>query len=105
MAKSNGTRIYYKGWGTGPPVVFSHGWPLSADAWDDQMVREGITMLVVATSVRENGRQVTTKQRHRPARKQELLTVVQNGVVESWRHVNLHGEDDVSDEKREDSIG
>jgi non-heme chloroperoxidase len=32
------THIYYKDWGTGQPVVFSHGWPLSADAWDDQMV-------------------------------------------------------------------
>ena len=32
------TEIYYKDWGQGQPVVFSHGWPLTADAWDDQMV-------------------------------------------------------------------
>jgi len=34
----DGTEIYYKDWGEGPVVTFSHGWPLSADAWDGQMM-------------------------------------------------------------------
>jgi non-heme chloroperoxidase len=34
----DGTTIYYKDWGTGPVVTFSHGWPLSSDAWDGQML-------------------------------------------------------------------
>ena len=38
--KENGANIdiYYKDWGSGQPIVFSHGWPLSADDWDPQML-------------------------------------------------------------------
>jgi non-heme chloroperoxidase len=38
ITTEDGTQIYYKEWGTGQPVVFSHGWPLNADAWESQMV-------------------------------------------------------------------
>src|SRR5271167_4953435 len=38
ITTKDGTQIYYKDWGTGQPIVFSHGWPLSSDAWEDQMM-------------------------------------------------------------------
>lgn len=38
FATSDGTRLFYKDWGSGQPILFSHGWPLSSDAWDQQML-------------------------------------------------------------------
>jgi non-heme chloroperoxidase len=38
VTTKDGVRIFFKDWGSGPPIVFSHGWPLSADEWDGQML-------------------------------------------------------------------
>ena len=38
VTTTDGTEIFYKDWGRGSPIVFSHGWPLSADDWDTQML-------------------------------------------------------------------
>jgi non-heme chloroperoxidase len=53
----DGTTIYFKDWGTGQPIVFSHGWPLTADAWDAQMLFFGQQgYRVIAHDRRGNGR-------------------------------------------------
>src|SRR5215471_3244721 len=57
VTTKDGTEIYYKDWGTGPVVVFSHGWPLSSDAWEGQMLflsQQGFR--VVAHDRRGHGR-------------------------------------------------
>ena len=57
ITSKDGTRIYYKDWGKGPVVSFSHGWPLSSDAWDGQMLflaQQGFR--VVAHDRRGHGR-------------------------------------------------
>jgi non-heme chloroperoxidase len=57
VTSKDGTRIFYKDWGSGTPVVFSHGWPLCADAWDAQMlflVQKGYR--VIAHDRRGHGR-------------------------------------------------
>jgi non-heme chloroperoxidase len=57
LKTNDGTEIYYKDWGAGRPVVFSHGWPLSADAWDAQMLFLGHNgYRVIAHDRRGHGR-------------------------------------------------
>jgi non-heme chloroperoxidase len=61
ITTKDGTDIYYKDWGSGQPVVFSHGWPLSADAWDVQMVFLGERgYRVIAHDRRGHGRSSQT---------------------------------------------
>ena len=59
----DGTQIFYKDWGTGQPIVFHHGWPLSADDWDTQMMfflEQGYR--VIAHDRRGHGRSTQTWQ-------------------------------------------
>ena len=61
ITTSDGAQIFYKDWGSGQPVLFSHGWPLSADTWDAQMVflgRQGYR--VIAHDRRSHGRSSQT---------------------------------------------
>jgi non-heme chloroperoxidase len=62
ITTKDGVTIYYKDWGTGQPLVFSHGWPLSADDWDTQMLfflRQGFR--VIAADRRGHGRSSQTE--------------------------------------------
>jgi non-heme chloroperoxidase len=57
----DGTKIFYKDWGSGQPIVFSHGWPLSADDWDGQMLFFGQKgYRVIAHDRRGHGRSTQT---------------------------------------------
>ena len=65
ITTKDGTQIYYKDWGEGQPVVFSHGWPLSADDWDAQMMfflNHGYR--VIAHDRRGHGRSSQTGEGH-----------------------------------------
>lgn len=57
ITTQDGTHLFYKDWGSGRPVVFSHGWPLTADAWDAQMLFLGMQgYRVIAHDRRGHGR-------------------------------------------------
>ena len=63
LRAKDGTAIFYKDWGAGRPVVFSHGWPLNADAWDAQMLFLGnLGWRVIAHDRRGHGRSEQTWQ-------------------------------------------
>src|ERR1700739_922565 len=61
ITTKDGTQLYYKDWGKGQPIVFSHGWPLSADDWDGQMLFFGQKgFRVIAHDRRGHGRSTQT---------------------------------------------
>ncbi len=61
ITTKDGTQIYYKDWGKGQPIVFSHGWPLTADDWDGQMLFFGQQgYRVIAHDRRGHGRSTQT---------------------------------------------
>ncbi len=65
VTTKDGVEIFYKDWGTGQPIVFSHGWPLSADDWDTQMLfflQHGYR--VIAHDRRGHGRSTQTSDGH-----------------------------------------
>ena len=65
ITTKDGTQIYYKDWGKGQPIVFSHGWPLSADDWDAQMLFFGQHgYRVIAHDRRGHGRSTQTWDGH-----------------------------------------
>jgi non-heme chloroperoxidase len=65
ITSKDGTEIFYKDWGTGQPIVFSHGWPLSADDWDAQMLFFlGKGFRVIAHDRRGHGRSAQTAEGH-----------------------------------------
>jgi non-heme chloroperoxidase len=111
VTTSDGIEIFYKDWGTGQPIVFSHGWPLSADDWDTQMMfflLHGYR--VVASDRRGHGRSTQTGDGHDMDHyADDLRTVVEHldlkdaihvghstGGGEVTRYIARHGEDRVA---------
>jgi pimeloyl-ACP methyl ester carboxylesterase len=77
ITTKDGIQIYYKDWGSGQPIVFSHGWPLSADDWDPQMLfflSKGYR--VIAHDRRGHGRSTSGTN-----------TSVYNALCSNWRWV------------------
>jgi non-heme chloroperoxidase len=107
ITTTDGTEIFYKDWGSGQPLVFSHGWPLSADDWDTQMMfflRQGYR--VIAHDRRGHGRSTQTDGGHDMDHyADDLLAVVEHldlrdavhighstGGGEVTRYIARHGE-------------
>jgi non-heme chloroperoxidase len=111
VTTSDGVDIYYKDWGSGQPIVFSHGWPLSADDWDNQMLFFlGHGYRVVASDRRGHGRSTQVGDGHDMDHyADDLRAVVEHldlrdaihvghstGGGEVVHYIARHGEDRVS---------
>src|ERR1700723_4505219 len=84
ITTKDGVEIYYKDWGKGQPIVFSHGWPLSADDWDTHMMfflNHGYR--VIAVDRRGHGRSTQTRDGHDMDHYADDLAAV-------VAHLNLH---------------
>src|ERR1700745_3998249 len=107
----DGTTIYYKDWGSGQPIVFSHGWPLSADDWDTQMLfflKHGYR--VIAHDRRGHGRSSQTGDGHDLGNYADdlaalaehmnltdaILVAHSTGVCEDMRYLGHHGKSRVT---------
>jgi non-heme chloroperoxidase len=85
ITTSDGTEIFYKDWGTGQPIVFHHGWPLSGDDWDNQMMFFlGKGFRVIAHDRRGHGRSSQTSGGH------EMDTYAAD-VAALAKHLDLKG--------------
>ncbi len=89
IATKDGTEIFYKDWGSGQPIVFSHGWPLSADDWDAQMMFfRAHGFRVIAHDRRGHGRSSQTDGGHDMDHyADDLATVVQHLDLKGAIHV------------------
>jgi non-heme chloroperoxidase len=107
----DGTEIFYKDWGSGQPIVFSHGWPLSADDWDTQMMLFRLRgYRVIAADRRGHGRSTQTDGGHDMDHYADDLAAVvakldlhdaihvghSTGGGEVARYLARHGEDRVA---------
>ena len=110
ITTQDGTELYYKDWGDGPVVTFSHGWPLSADMWDGQMLflaQQGFR--VVAHDRRGHGRSSQASVNNMDTFADDLATVIETldlrdvtvvghstGGGEVTRYIGRHGTDRVA---------
>ena len=100
ITTADGTEIFYKDWGSGQPVVFSHGWPLSADDWDTQMLfflRHGYR--VIAHDRRGHGRSAQTSDGHDMDHYADDLAALTTDFTEDLKKITvpalvMHGDDD-----------